>query len=114
MGGFVYAAASVSAQDHKHIKEFELNCGDNQEIGRGDAVRIVTFRPKSAIELFDVRVVGRLAWPREVQRHAIRVCPQIKITRHELGSLLDTDREIRGQLTYYRPVRRSFGMVSDW
>ena len=40
-----------------------------------EPVSVQTFRPEATVERFDKRIVGRLAWPREVERHAALVGP---------------------------------------
>lgn len=44
-------------------------------------MRVETLRPQAPVESFDVGVVGRLAWPTEVQRDAFGVGSQVEITR---------------------------------
>ena len=41
-------------------------------------MRVQTFRPQAPVERFDEGVVGRFAWPREVQRDAPRIRPEIE------------------------------------
>src|SRR3546814_18970851 len=56
-----------------------------------EPVGVQAFGPKSTIECFDERVVGRLARPREVQRHTLLVGPEIHVPGNELRALVDTD-----------------------
>ena len=55
-------------------------------------MRVQTFRPQAPVERFDEGVVGRFAWPREVQRDAPRIRPEIEISADELRALVDADR----------------------
>lgn len=57
-----------------------------------EPVRVQAFASELAVEGFDEAVVGRLAWPGEVQRDIALVGPQVEIARHKLGALIDTDR----------------------
>ena len=57
-----------------------------------EPVSVQTFGPELAVERLDEGVVGRLAGPGEVERHAFRVGPQVEIAGDELGALIDTDR----------------------
>jgi len=57
-----------------------------------EPVSVEAFGPEAAVEGLDERVVGRFAGPREVQRDAALVGPQVKITRHKLAALIDADR----------------------
>ena len=43
-------------------------------------MRVEALRPEAPVERFDVGVVGRLAWPTEVQRNAFGVGPKVEIT----------------------------------
>jgi hypothetical protein len=56
---------------------------------------VQTLCSKAAIERFDEGVVGGLARPGEVERHAALVRPQIQIPRDTLGTLIDARGEIR-------------------
>lgn len=40
-----------------------------------EPVGVEAFRPELAVEALDERIVGRLARPREVKRHAFHVSP---------------------------------------
>lgn len=51
-----------------------------------------TLHPEAPIECFDVGFVRGLAGLGEVQRHAVRVGPQIPIPADELGALIDPER----------------------
>jgi len=44
---------------------------------RQEPVRVETLGPQPAIERFDKGVIGRLAWPAEVERNLVLVRPQI-------------------------------------
>ena len=57
-----------------------------------EPVRIHAFRPNPAVERFGKRVVRRLARPREVERNALRISPQIKVATDKLRALVDADR----------------------
>ena len=53
---------------------------------------VQAFASELAVEGFDEAVVGRLAWPREVQHDTLLVSPDIEIAGNELRSLFDADR----------------------
>ena len=53
---------------------------------------VQAFTSELAVEGFDEAVVGRLAWPREVQHDALLVSPDIEIAGDELRPLVDADR----------------------
>ena len=55
-------------------------------------MRVQAFTSELAVEGFDEAVVGRLAWPREVQHDALLVSPDIEIAGDELRPLVDADR----------------------
>jgi hypothetical protein len=55
-------------------------------------VGVQTFCWKLAVEGFDERIIGRFSGAAEVQCDAVRVGPQVQVTRDELRSLIDTDR----------------------
>jgi len=59
---------------------------------------VQTFRSEAAIERFDEGVIGGLAWPREVERNATLIGPQIEVARHKLGALVDPDRRREAHL----------------
>ena len=44
-----------------------------------EPVGIEAFRPEASVEGLNERVVSRLARPREVERHALHVGPQIEL-----------------------------------
>ena len=46
---------------------------------------------QSSVERLHERVVDRLAWPAEVERHAMLVGPAIERVRHELRAVVDPD-----------------------
>jgi hypothetical protein len=49
-------------------------------------MRVQAFASELAVERFDEAVVGRLAWPREVQHDTLLVSPYIEIAGNELRS----------------------------
>ena len=59
-----------------------------------ESVRIQAFGPEPSVEALDIRVVGRLSWFGEVERDALLVSPQVKITRDELRTLIDWSLDI--------------------
>src|SRR4051812_3218379 len=65
-----------------------------------EPVRVQALRSELAVERFDERVVSRLAWPAEVERHAFDVGPEVELLADKLGSVIDADRpgvaELRG------------------
>ena len=42
---------------------------------RHEPMGVQAFRPELAVERLDEAVVRRLSWPREVQRHIVRIGP---------------------------------------
>lgn len=60
---------------------------------------VQAFYAELAIERLDECIVGRFAGSREVERDATLIGPQIKITRDELGTLIDADRRWKAELT---------------
>jgi len=54
-------------------------------------VRVQAFGPELAVEGLDEAVVGRLAWPREVEHDALLVGPEIEVAADELRALVDAD-----------------------
>ena len=56
---------------------------------------IQALSPEASVEGFDERIVGRLAWSREVQRHAALIGPQVEVARDELAALIDAGRRWR-------------------
>jgi len=72
-----------------------------------EPVGVQTFGSELAIEAFDESVVGRLTGPGEVKRHALRVGPQVEITRDKLGALIHTDRARIAVLPAYPFERRN-------
>ena len=54
-----------------------------------EPVSVQTFRSEAPVEFLDKRVIGRLAWAREVERDAALISPQVQITLHELSTLID-------------------------
>ena len=59
---------------------------------RQEPVRVQAFRPEPAIEGFNERVIRGFAGPREVQCHAMGVCPQVQIPANEFRALVNPDR----------------------
>lgn len=57
-----------------------------------EPVGVQALRPELADERFDERVVGRSAWPAEVERHILHVCPEVELLADELGTVIDADR----------------------
>lgn len=55
-------------------------------------MRVQALAPEATVECLDERVVGGLSRPGEVQRHPLRIGPQVKVTADELRALVDTDR----------------------
>jgi len=53
---------------------------------------VQTFCPEAAIERFDEGVVGRLAWPGEVEHDASLIRPQVQVALDKFGALIDPDR----------------------
>ncbi len=51
---------------------------------RQEPVGVQTLRPQSTVKGFDIRIVSRLAGPREVKRHALGVSPQVDVAGDEL------------------------------
>ena len=59
---------------------------------RQEPVRVQALASEAAVECLDEGIVGRLAGPGEVQRHPLRIGPQIEVTGDELRALVDPDR----------------------
>src|SRR5258708_35563288 len=57
-----------------------------------EPVCIQAFPPELAVEGLDEGVVGRLAWPAEVECHAFHVRPENELLADELGAIVDADR----------------------
>ncbi len=53
-------------------------------------MRVTIPRPSS--DEYDERIVGQFSRPREVERNAALIGPQVEITRDELSALIDPDR----------------------
>jgi hypothetical protein len=49
---------------------------------------IQAFGSELAVERLDEAVVGRFAWPREVERDATPIGPEVEVTADELGAWL--------------------------
>ena len=60
-----------------------------------EPVLVQAFSPEPTVERLDEGVVGRLPWPREVERDALGIGPQVEIAADELGALVDPDRKRR-------------------
>ncbi len=76
---------------------------------RQKPVLVQTLGPKAAVERFDIRIVGGLAGPREVQRDTPGIRSQIQVTADELRALVDPDRRrmaglSTGPLQHLHPV----------
>jgi hypothetical protein len=56
---------------------------------RQEPVGVQALTAEAAVERLDEGVVRRLAWPREVERDALGIGPQIEIAADELGALID-------------------------
>ena len=54
---------------------------------------VQAFVPEAPVETLDVRVLDRLAWPDEVQLHAIPVCPFIEHLAFELRPVIHRNRQ---------------------
>ena len=52
---------------------------------------VQTLGTKAAIKGFDKGVVGRFAWPREVEHDAPLISPEVHVARYELTALVDAD-----------------------
>lgn len=50
------------------------------------------FAAQFAVERLDQRIIGGLAWTREVERHLPLVSPQIYISRDQLAAIVDPGR----------------------
>ena len=57
-----------------------------------EPVGIEAFLPEASVERFDEGIVCGFAGPGEVQRDAVSIGPNVKISRHELAALIDADR----------------------
>ena len=57
-----------------------------------ESVRVPAFNPEASFKRLDKCIVRRLVKLVEVQRDAIRVCPQIEFAGDELGAQIDADR----------------------
>lgn len=57
-----------------------------------EPVLVQAFCPELSVEAFDERIVRWRAGPREVQRHALHVRPQVEVSGDELAALIDPDR----------------------
>lgn len=55
-------------------------------------MRVQAFPAQLAVKRLDERIVGRLAWPREVERHAMRIGPEIQVARDEFTALVNVNR----------------------
>jgi len=55
-------------------------------------VRVQALAAEASVERLYEGVVGRLPWPREVERDALGIGPQVEIAADELGALVDPDR----------------------
>src|SRR3974390_1920296 len=51
-----------------------------------------TFQSHGGVEALHISIVGRLAWPAEVERDPVRLSPSVPLPRSELATLIDTDR----------------------
>src|SRR5712671_5929633 len=67
--------------------DLALRVGQRQE-----PVRVEAFVAKTAIERLHKGVVGRLAGPAEIKRHAIMVSPAVERLGDELWPIVDPDR----------------------
>ncbi len=65
-----------------------------------EPVCVQTLRSELAVERFNEGIVGRLAWPGEVERDTTLVRPQIQIARHKLGTLVSP---YHGRESYFSP-----------
>jgi hypothetical protein len=63
-----------------------------------EPVGIQALGTEASTEGFYERVVGWLAWPREVQRHASGVGPQVQVMRDEPRALVDADPSSFGRV----------------
>lgn len=52
---------------------------------------IEAHNPELAVESFYERVVGRLAWTRDVERDVVLISPKIEIAKVKLRALIDPD-----------------------
>ena len=59
---------------------------------RRKPVGVQALRPEAAVKDLDEGVVRRLAGPAEVQGDAMGIGPQVQVSGHELGALIDSDR----------------------
>ena len=57
-----------------------------------EPVRVQALAAQASVERLYEGVVGRLPWPREVERDALGIGPQVEIAADELGALIDPDR----------------------
>jgi len=55
-------------------------------------VRVQALGPQLAIEGLDEAIVGRFAWPREVQGDLVGVGPKVQIAGDKLAAVIDPDR----------------------
>lgn len=60
-------------------------------VQRQEPVLVDAFGSDLVVERFHVGIVGRFAWPREVQRHAIAPSPQVEIFGDELRAIVEPD-----------------------
>ena len=54
-----------------------------------EPMRVQAFPAQLAVERLDERIVGRLPWPREIERHAMRIGPEIQVARDEFTALVN-------------------------
>lgn len=72
---------------------------------RQEPVAVQALVAKPAIEALDEGVVGWFARPREIERDAAGVGPQIQVARDRLAALIDPDRRGIAYLAA-RPLKR--------
>ena len=59
---------------------------------------VQAFLPEPPVEAFHLGIVGRRAWPAEVEFHAVLVCPPVHGLRDELAAIVHLDSLRRAAL----------------
>jgi len=60
-------------------------------VQRQESMRVEAFLPEPSVEGLDERVIGGLTRPREVERDAFLISPEIKVARDELRALVNAN-----------------------
>ena len=54
-----------------------------------EPMRVLAFPAQLTVERLDERIVGRLPRPREIERHDMRIGPEIQVARDEFTALVN-------------------------